>query len=322
VRAEWIPIPGSIIKEFILKKDFVHIDDWSAEEVLATLDLAAEVKSKLRNREAFKPFQDYTMAMIFAKPSARTRVSFETGFARMGGHALFLGPNEIDLGKREPVKDMARVLSRYNDLIMARLFEHDHILELARYSQVPVINGLTDYNHPCQIMADILTIKERRGHLENLKIAYVGDGNNIVHSWLHLAVLLPMHFVCACPELYQPDSGTVHRAIQAGVSRIEILRDPIAAVRNADVVYTDVWASMGKKHEMDERRVHFQGFTVTPGLMSKAKPDAFFMHCLPAQRGMEVADEVMESPASIIFQQAENRMHAQNAIMLKVAGKA
>jgi ornithine carbamoyltransferase len=305
-----------------LKKDFIHIDDWSAEEVLAALDLAAEVKLKLRNRERFTPFKDYTMAMIFAKPSARTRVSFETGFARLGGHALFLGPNEIDLGKREPVKDIARVLSGYNDIIMARLFEHDHMLELARYSHVPVINGLTDYNHPCQIMADILTIKECRGHLDNLKIVYVGDGNNIVHSWLHLAVRLPFHFVCACPELYQPNSEAVSRADQAGVSRIEILHDPVAAVRDADVVYTDVWASMGKKHEMDQRRAHFQGFTVTPELMSNAKSDALFMHCLPAQRGLEVVDEVMESPASIIFQQAENRMHAQNAIMLKVAGKA
>ena len=305
-----------------MKKDFVHIDDWSVEDVLATLDLAVEVKSKLKNREAFKPFKDHTMAMIFAKPSARTRVSFETGFARMGGHALFLGPSEIDLGKREPVKDIARVLSGYNDIIMARLFEHDHMLELARYAHVPVINGLTDYNHPCQIMADILTIRERRGHLGNLKIAYVGDGNNIVHSWLHLAAVLPIHFVCACPEMYQPDNHTVQRAIQSGVSRIEILHDPLAAVRNADVVYTDVWASMGKKHEMDQRRLHFQGFTVTPELMSKAKSGAFFMHCLPAQRGMEVVDEVMESPASIIFPQAENRMHAQNAILLKVAGMA
>jgi ornithine carbamoyltransferase len=312
----------SILKEFILKKDFVHIDDWSTEELLATLSLAAEIKIKLKNRENYRPFENYTMAMIFAKPSARTRVSFETGFSRMGGHAIFLGPGEIDLGKREPVKDLARVLSGYNDLIMARLFEHHHMLELARYSRVPVVNGLTDYNHPCQIMADILTISEHRGNLDNLKIAYVGDGNNIVHSWLHLASRLPMHFVCACPELYQPQHETVQRALQAGVSRIEILHDPIAAVRGADVVYTDVWASMGQKHEMDERRKHFQGFTITPELMSKAKPAACFMHCLPAQRGMEVTDAVMESPASIIFHQAENRMHAQNAILLKLAGTA
>ena len=305
-----------------MKKDFVHIDDWSTEELLATLDLAMEVKSKLKNREAFRPFKDHSLAMIFAKPSARTRVSFETGFFRMGGHALFLGPSEIDLGKREPVKDVARVLSRYNDLIMARLFEHAQMLELAEFADVPVINGLTDYNHPCQIMADILTVKEHRGHLNDLKIVYVGDGNNVVHSWLHLANRLPMHFVCACPEMYQPASATVQRARQTGKSTVEILHDPFAAVRDADVVYTDVWASMGKKHELEERKAHFRGFTVTPELMAKAKPTAVFMHCLPAQRGLEVTDAVMESPASIIFDQAENRMHAQNAIMLKVAGKA
>ena len=305
-----------------MNKDFIHIDDWSTTEILATLDLALEVKAKLKNREDFKPFKDHTLAMVFAKPSARTRVSFETGFFRLGGHALFLGPAEIDLGTREPAKDVARVLSRYNDLIMARLFEHAHMLELARFADVPVINGLTDYNHPCQIMADILTVRERRGHLDDLKIVYVGDGNNIVHSWLRLAGRLPMHFVCACPEMYQPDDATVLRARQAGISLIEIVHDPQAAVKDADVVYTDVWASMGKKHELQERKLRFEGFTVTAELMAKAGPKAFFMHCLPAQRGLEVADEVMESPAAIIFDQAENRMHAQNAIMLKVAGKA
>jgi len=305
-----------------LKKDFVHIDDWSTEELLATLELAVEVKSKLKRRESFLPFQNHTMAMIFAKPSARTRVSFETGFFRMGGHALFLGPGDIDLGAREPVKDVARVLSRYNDLIMARLFEHAHMLELARFASVPVINGLTDYNHPCQIMADILTVQEHRGNLKDLKIAYVGDGNNIVHSWLRLAVRLPMHLVCACPEMYEPDGATVQSAQQAGRSTVEILHDPFAAVQDADVVYTDVWASMGKKHELEERKKHFREFTVTSELMAKAKPTAVFMHCLPAQRGLEVTDAVMESPASIIFDQAENRMHAQNAIMLKAAGKS
>jgi len=310
------------MKESVLKKNFVHIDDWSTEELLATLDLAVEVKLKLKSRETFKPFKDHTLAMIFAKPSARTRVSFETGFFRMGGHALFLGPSEIDLGKREPVKDVARVLSRYNDLIMARLFEHAHMLELAEFADVPVVNGLTDYNHPCQIMADILTVKEYRGHLNDLKVAYVGDGNNIVHSWLHLANRLPMHFVCACPEIYQPADTTVQHTRQMGKSTVEILHDPFAAVRDADVVYTDVWASMGKKHELEERKAHFRGFTVTPELMAKAKPTAVFMHCLPAQRGLEVTAAVMESPASIIFDQAENRMHAQNAIMLKAAGKA
>jgi ornithine carbamoyltransferase len=260
--------------------------------------------------------------MVFAKPSARTRISFETGFFRLGGHAIFLGPADIDMGKREPVKDVARVLSSYNDMIMARLFDHDHMLELAQYATVPVINGLTDYNHPCQIMADILTIKEHRGHLNDLKVTYVGDGNNIVHSWLRLASRLPMHFTCACPKNYTPDRNTVGNATKTGNSTIEILHDPLAAVKDADVIYTDVWASMGQKNELEERKKRFQGYTVTPALMALAKPTAVFMHCLPASRGLEVTDEVMESKAAIVFTQAENRMHAQNAIMLKIADLA
>jgi ornithine carbamoyltransferase len=305
-----------------VKKDFLHVDDWSSDEILATLELAAEVKAKLKNREDYRPFRGHSLAMVFAKPSARTRVSFETGFFRLGGHALYLGPNDVDLGKREPAKDVARVLSGYNDMIMARLFDHTHILELAEYAGVPVINGLTDYNHPCQIMADIFTIKEARTNLDNLKIVYIGDGNNIVHSWLRLASRLSMHFVCACPAAYMPDDATVELARSAGISTIEIVHDIHQAARDADVIYTDVWASMGKKHELEERKRHFDGYTITPELMALAKSDARFMHCLPAQRGLEVTDAVMESPASIIFPQAENRMHMQNAIMLKLAGKA
>ena len=308
--------------EYDVNKDFLHIDDWSAGEILECLDLAAEVKSKLKGREAFLPFKNHTLAMIFAKPSARTRVSFETGFYRLGGRALFLGPADIDLGKREPARDVARVLSRYNDMIMARLFDHDQILELAQFASVPVINGLTDYNHPCQIMADILTIKERRGHLDNLKVAYIGDGNNIVNSWLRLAGRLPIHLSVACPETYMPDSKTVTLAQGAGLSRIDVVREPETAAADADVVYTDVWASMGQKHELEERKKQFQGYTVTAAIMALAKPTALFMHCLPAMRGLEVTDEVIESAASIVFTQAENRMHAQNAIMLKLAGKA
>lgn len=305
-----------------MTKDFLHVDDWTQDEILSALDLAVEVKQKLKNREAYLPFEGHTLAMIFAKPSARTRVSFETGFFRLGGHSLYLGPAEVDVGARESAKDVARVLSRYNDLIMARLFDHAHIIELARYATVPVINGLTDYNHPCQIMADVLTVQEHLGRLEDLKIAYIGDGNNIVHSWLRMATRLPLHFVCACPPNYPPDPATFDIARQAGISTVEIVHDPFTAVKNADVIYTDVWASMGKKHELEERKHHFQGFTVTAQLMAAAKPSAVFMHCLPAQRGFEVTDEVMESPGSIIFLQAENRMHMQNAIMLKLAGKA
>ncbi|MEE4359527.1 MAG: ornithine carbamoyltransferase [Desulfococcaceae bacterium] len=305
-----------------MKKDFIHTDDYSADEISGILALAAEVKSRFKKRENYKPFQDHSLAMIFAKPSARTRISFETGFYRLGGHALYLSPRDIDMGKREPVRDIARVISRYNDMIMARLFDHAHILELAEYADVPVINGLTDYNHPCQIMADIFTVKERRGHLDDLKIAYVGDGNNIVHSWLRLAAVLPFHFSCACPPAYPPDADTVRRAKDAGISEIEILHDPVSAVKNADVVYTDVWASMGKKHEAEERKAKFRGFQVTDALMQQAGKDAIFLHCLPANRGLEVSDSVMESPASAVFDEAENRMHVQNAIMLRIAGKA
>ena len=304
-----------------MKRDFLHVDDLSTEEIWQVLELTRDIKAKFGRREDFKPFRDHSLAMIFAKPSARTRVSFETGFYRMGGHAVYLTPQDIDLGKREAVKDIARVFSRYNDLIMARLFEHAHILELAEYASVPVINALTDYNHPCQIMADIFTIWEKRGHLDDLKVVYVGDGNNIVHSWLRLATRLPMEFVCACPEIYSPDSATVDLARQAGGSRIAIEHDPMRAVREADVVYTDVWASMGKKHELEERKRHFAGFQINEALMAAAGPNAYFMHCLPAQRGIEVTDAVMESPASIVFDEAENRMHVQNAIMLFLTGR-
>lgn len=202
------------------------------------------------------------MAMIFAKPSMRTRVSFETGFFLLGGHAIYLGPNDIQMGKREETRDVARVLSRYNDIIMARVFAHQDILDLAKYSTVPVINGLTDYNHPCQIMADALTIIEHVGQLEGTKVVYVGDGNNIVHSWLLMASVIPFHFVCACPKGFEPDENTVEKARQAGISKIEIMNDPKEAVKGADVVYSDVWASMGQKEEAASRRQAFQGFQV------------------------------------------------------------
>ncbi|GAB6908946.1 Ornithine carbamoyltransferase [Desulfosarcina cetonica] len=305
-----------------MKRDFLHITDFSADEIHATFALAKEVKARFKRREDYKPFKDHSMAMIFAKPSARTRISFETGFFRMGGHALYLGPSDISIGKREAVKDIARVIARYNDVIMARLFDHAHVLELAEYSGVPVINGLTDDNHPCQIMADMFTILEHRGHLDDLKVVYVGDGNNIVHSWLRLAQRLPLHFVCACPEGYAPDAKTVADTQAAGLSQIEIRHDPKAAVKNADIVYTDVWASMGQKDQAEERKARFKGFQVDSALMAATGKESLFMHCLPAERGVETTDAVLESKTSIIFDEAENRMHAQNAILLKICGKA
>ena len=304
-----------------MKKDFLHITDFTTEEIWETLELAKEIKAKLKNREEYKPFKDQSLAMIFAKPSARTRISFETGFFRLGGHALYLGPSDIEIGKREAVKDIARVFSGYNDMIMARLFEHKHIIELAEYASIPVINGLTDYNHPCQIMADILTVYEHRGNLNDMKIVYVGDGNNVVHSWLHLAARIPMHFTCVCPEGFEPDQKTIKLVEDTGTSMVEVSNDPKTDISGADVIYTDVWASMGEKEETEMREKFFAEFQVNSAMMESTSKTSLFMHCLPAERGREVTDAVMESPNSIVFDQAENRLHAQNAIMVKIAGK-
>ena len=269
----------------------------------------------------YKPFKDRSLAMIFAKPSARTRVSFETGFEWMGGHALCFGPNDIGIGKREAIKDISRLFSRYNDIMMARLFDHEHILELAQFSTIPVINGLTDYNHPCQILADIMTIWEHRGNLDNLKITYMGDGNNIVHSWLQLACRLPFHFVCCSPSGFEPDLKTEKMVENSGRSTYELSHDPKTAVKDADVIYTDVWASMGQKEEANEREKIFADYQVNQRLMNKSGKETLFMHCLPAERGREVSDSVMESKNSIVFDEAENRMHAQNAVMVYLLNK-
>ncbi|WOL02947.1 hypothetical protein Cni_G11666 [Canna indica] len=302
-------------------KDFLHISDFDKSTILKILNRAAEVKGLLKSGDrSFLPFKGKTMAMIFAKPSMRTRVSFETGFFLLGGHAIYLGPDDIQMGKREETRDVARVLSRYNDILMARVFAHQDVLDLAAFSSVPVINGLTDYNHPCQIMADALTIIEHIGQLEGTKVVYVGDGNNIVNSWLLMASIIPFHFICACPKGFEPDEKTVEMARNAGISKIEITNDPKEAVRGADVVYSDVWASMGQKDEAAYRKEKFQGFQIDEALMEIAGPKAYFMHCLPAERGVEVTDAVIEAPNSIVFPQAENRMHAQNAIMLHLLG--
>ena len=303
-----------------MKTSFLHVDDLNKMEFDSIIENAKIIKNKFKNNEDFLPLSNKTMAMIFSKPSARTRISFETGFYRMGGHALFLGPNDIGIGKRESVADIARVLSRFNDIIMARLFEHKHILELAEYSDVPVINGLTDFNHPCQIIADIFTIIEHKGKTDNLKISYIGDGNNIVHSWLELAMVIPLNFTIICPESFKPDMNLFNKVKLQGLSNIEISHEPFTAIKNSDVVYTDVWASMGQKEEADKRRRLFKEFQVNKKLMDNAKPDTIFMHCLPAERGVEVTDSVCDSPNSVIFDQAENRMHAQNSIILKLMG--
>jgi len=300
-------------------KHFLHISDYTTEELWEIMELAKSVKKKFHNREDYPHFKNKSLAMIFAKPSARTRVSFETGFEWMGGHALFLGPNDIGIGKREAIKDISRVFSRYNDMIMARLFDHKHIIELAEHSSIPIVNGLTDYNHPCQIMTDIFTVWEHLENIDNIKIVYMGDGNNIVHSWLHLAMRFPLEFVCCCPEGYEPDKKTVDDAKAAGISKIEISHNPFEAVKDADMIYTDVWASMGQKEEAEEREKIFRPFQVNQELMNLTGKETLFMHCLPAERDREVTDEVVEADYSIVFDQAENRLHIQNAIMIKLS---
>jgi len=301
-----------------VKKDFLSIADLTKDEIFEIFDLTRNLKEKTHKREEHHLLKGYTLAMIFAKPSARTRISFETGIYQLGGYALYLAPSDIGIGKREAVKDIARVISRYNDLIMARLFDHTHIEELAEYSSVPVINGLTDYNHPCQIMADAFTILEHLGSLENIKITYVGDGNNIANSWINFASRVPIHLVICTPRNYEPDAATLKNAQAAGLSKIEVLSDPIEAVKDADVVYTDVWASMGQEAEAGERKRIFRPYQLNSDLLKHAKENVKVMHCLPAHRGDEITDEVIDGPNSIVFDEAENRMHVQKAIMVKL----
>jgi ornithine carbamoyltransferase len=305
-----------------VNKHFLSIADYSREEIEAIFDLTKDLKERTNRNEEHHPCHGKTMAMIFAKPSARTRISFETGMYQLGGYALYLSPNDIGIGKREAVRDIARVISRYNDIIMARLFDHEHILELAEFADVPVINGLTDYNHPCQIMADMFTILEHRGTLDNLKVSYIGDGNNVANSWINLASIIPFDLVICSPSGYEPDESTLKRAIQKNISKIEVLADPAVAVTGADIIYTDVWASMGQESEAKARLEAFKNFQVNQNLMSHAKADAKVMHCLPAHRGDEITDDVLDGPNSIVFDEAENRMHVQKAIIVKLLGKA
>jgi len=301
-----------------MKKDFISIADYSRAELEEIFDITKELKDKTKRGEEHHVCKGKTMSMIFAKPSARTRISFETGMYQLGGYALYLSPNDIGIGKREAVKDIAQVISRYNNIIMARLFAHSHMEELAQYATVPVINGLTDYNHPCQIMADIYTVKEHKGRHTDLKIAYVGDGNNIANSWLNLAAKFPLHLVICSPSGYEPDAQTLQYARSQGLSKIEVLTDPVASVKDADVIYTDVWASMGQEAETEARKKIFMPYQINGELMKHADKNALVMHCLPAHRGDEITDEVIDGPQSIVFDEAENRMHVQKAIIAKL----
>lgn len=299
-------------------RHFLTLADFSKEELTSLLTFAKDLKQWQKQGKPYRPLVGKTLGMIFAKSSTRTRVSFEVGMFQLGGHALFLGKNDIQLGRGETIPDTARVLSRYVDGIMIRTYAHTDVVELARYASVPVINGLTDAFHPCQVLADLLTLKEHFGQLKGLKLAYVGDGNNMAHSLLLGAAKMGIHVAVATPSGYEPDGDIVRDSEQAARengSRVTVTHDPHEAVKGADAVYTDVWASMGQEAEASERRRAFQGYQVNGELMAEAKDGAIFLHCLPAHRGEEVTADVIDGPQSVVVNQAENRLHVQKAIL-------
>lgn len=299
-------------------KSVVSIQDLSLEEIYEIMDLAKVLKLKRLTGEAHKLLDGKKLGMIFSKPSTRTRVSFEVGIFELGGIGLYFGPNDLQLGKSENIHDSAKVLSRYLDGIMIRTFSHQDVVDLARYGDIPVINGLTDLLHPCQVLTDIFTLIEKKGNVRGLNWVYIGDGNNMAHSMLYGCSKVGINLTIASPSGYTPDEDIVKQAAEnAGYmgSTINIINDPVEAVKNADVIYTDVWASMGQESEAEERRKKFVRFQVNPELVKHAKEDYIFMHCLPAHRGDEVVDEVIDSSNSVVFDEAENRLHVQKAIM-------
>ena len=299
-------------------KNLVSINDLSREEVTQILETAEIIKLRHYSNEEQPLLKGKVLGMIFQKPSLRTRVSFETGMIQLGGQAIYLGPNDIKLGQREATKDIAQVLSRYVSGIMARTFSHEIMLELAKYSSVPVINGLSEFLHPCQVLGDLLTVKEKKGRLSNLKLAYIGDGNNVAHSLLFGAVKVGMDIVLATPPGYEPKSEIVDMAKEDAKrinSKIEIIHDPKEAVDGADVIYTDVWTSMGFEKESEIRKDVFKPYQINQDLINKAKDDVIILHCLPAHRGEEITDEVIDGPHSVVIDQAENRLHAQKGVL-------
>ena len=302
-----------------MKRDFLKITDFTTEEILETLDVAAKMKAN--PMDFSDSLKGKTLALIFEKPSLRTRTSFDIGIQQLGGYSLYLSPAEINLGKRESVYDVSMVLDRMVQGIMIRTFGHDIVESMAKFTKIPIINGLTDYTHPCQGMADYLTIKEHKGDFKGLKVVYVGDGNNVTHSLMYGGARLGIHVVATTPVGYEPNLVAFKEAEEAAKEtggKIEYIRDPFEAVKDADVVYTDTWASMGQEAEAEIRRQIFRDYQVNDDLMSRAKSDAIFMHCLPAHRNEEVTDSVIDSKQSVVFDEAENRLHAQKAIMYKL----
>lgn len=297
------------------ERDFLTFEDLTRAEVNALLTLAQKMKG---GKYTEKPLAGKALALIFEKSSTRTRVSFEVGCTQLGGQPLFLSSRDIQLGRGEPIKDMARVMSRMVHGIMIRTFGHNIVTELAQWASVPVINGLTDLHHPCQILADLQTMVQHIGGYQGKRVAWIGDGNNMANSWLDAAALLGFEIRLACPEGYEPDHDVFERASKA--TKVLITEEPEEAVDGADVVNTDVWASMGQEEEAEKRKQAFKGYCVDAALMKRAKPSAIFLHCLPAHRGEEVTEEVFESKQSVVFDEAENRLHAQKALLVHLMG--
>jgi ornithine carbamoyltransferase len=292
-------------------RHFLTLLDFSSDELNRVIQRAIELKAMLQRREIYEPLKNQTLGMIFEKSSTRTRVSFEVGMAQFGGHALFLSPSDTQLGRGEPIEDTARVLSRMVDVIMIRTFEHEKIETFARHSQVPVINGLTDTHHPCQLLADMQTYIEQRGSIAGKIVAWIGDGNNMCHSYINAAMRFGFKLQVACPAGYEPDATLVASAGDA----VTIMHDPRLAAAGADLVSTDVWASMGQEEEQKIRKAAFSGYMVDDAIMACANDDALFLHCLPAHRGEEVSASVIDGPQSVVWEQAENRLHVQKALM-------
>lgn len=302
-------------------RDFISLHDFTQDELMYMLDVAKELKAQQRRGQAHPILQGKTLGMIFTKSSTRTRVSFEVGMYQLGGHALFLSGRDIQLGRGETIADTARVLSRMVDGIMIRTFSHQEVLDLAEFSTIPIINGLTDLLHPCQVLADLMTIQEHKGRLAGLKLAYVGDGNNMAHSLMIGGAKMGLHVAIAAPQGYKPDPQIIAKAqadAKANGGFVEIVDDPLQAVSAADVLYTDVWASMGQEEEAEARKQAFAGYQINAETLKLANPDAIVLHCLPAHRGEEITDEVIEGVHSVVFDEAENRLHAQKAIMALV----
>jgi len=304
-----------------LKKDFLSVYDLTRKDFDRIFRHAANLKSMLKDGIIYQPLAGRTLGMIFDKSSTRTRLSFEAGMYQLGGLAIYLNSRDTQLGRGESIADTARIASRYLDAVMIRTFSQESVEEFARHATIPIINGLTDLMHPCQIVSDLFTLVEKKGGYEGLRIAYVGDGNNVANSWIDAAAKLPFRLALACPKGYDPDARILERGKKKAPKGVTLYRDPVQAVKNADVVYTDVWASMGQEAEQEARARIFEGYQVNRALMKNARPDAIVMHCLPAHRGEEISAEVLDGPQSVVWDEAENRLHVQKAILEILVGR-